>query len=426
MLAEETFLSDDFLRQMISVGEVDILVGISTHNHAETIAGTVQTVEKCFVNSFPRERCVTILVDAGAKNNTQEAMRLAARPEPKPSRGLTSLRTLHRVSTHYADTPQPNLALRTILAAADLLRAKACAIISPDNPNLSCGWIGNLIRPAYKEQFDFVAPLYGRHKYDGLLSRNLLYPMARALFGLRIRELASGELGFSGRLAAHCLSENVWNEHVIQEHPENWMAITAVSSGFRSCQSYLGPKIHPTSRPDVVAAVRQVVGILFWCLESMPETWMDRAGSESVPTFGPDHELTLEPIRVNRKRLLEMFRGGVADLNQILAAVLTPEVLMEIRKLAALDAARFHYGNELWARTLYDFAASYHRGALNQDHLVQALVPLYRGRIYSFLLCHHESSPEEMEIDTENLCVELERLKPGFVELWKLSSEVKS
>ncbi len=172
-MPEETFLSDDFLRQLMNVGEVDLLVGISAHNHAQTIASLVQIVEECFVHSFPRERCVIILADGGSRDQSIEARLGAAPPEHKSSRGLTSLRTLHRISTRYADRPQPSLALRTILAAAELLRAKACALISPDNPNLSCGWVGNLIRPAYTEQFDFVAPLYSRHKYDGLLTREI-------------------------------------------------------------------------------------------------------------------------------------------------------------------------------------------------------------------------------------------------------------
>jgi glucosylglycerate synthase len=425
-LAEETFLSDDFLRQLMNVGEVDVLVGISTHNHAQTIGEHVRIIEECFVHSFPRERCVIILADGGSRDETTEAMLRTPPPTPKSARGITSLRTLPRISTRYADAPQPALALRTILAAAELLRAKGCAVISPDNPNLSCGWIGNLLLPAYREKFDFVAPLYSRHKYDGLLTRNLLYPMTRALFGLRVREMASGEFGFSGRLAEHCLNQDVWREPIIQDRPENWMAITAVSSGFRCCQSYLGQKIRPSSPQDVVAAVRQTVGTLFWCLESLPDVWTERAGSEAVPTFGPDHELTLEPFPVNRERLFEMFRGGVSDLDKILASVLSADVQGEIRKLASLDGAAFHYRNDLWAQTLQDFAASYHHGVLNQDHLVQALVPLYRGRIYSFLLQHDESSPDEIEIDTENLCLELENRKPGLVELWKSKSEVKS
>jgi hypothetical protein len=82
------------------------------------------------------------------------------------------------------------------------------------------------------------------------------------------------------------------------------------------------------------------------------------------------------------------------------------------------------FENALWARTLYDFASAYHHNLLDRDHLVQALVPLYRGRIYSFFLQHANSSPVEMEADSENLCLELERQKPYLIERWKKPSEV--
>ena len=98
--------------------------------------------------------------------------------------------------------PSPGLALRTILSSSDLLRAKACAVVSPATTSASPDWIANLLRPAYRDNYDFVAPLYSRHKFHGLLARNLLYPMTRAIFGRKIREVYSDEWGFSNRLGA--------------------------------------------------------------------------------------------------------------------------------------------------------------------------------------------------------------------------------
>ena len=43
-MAEETLLSDDFLRQLINVGEVDIVVGLSTHNNAKTIEPVIGAI----------------------------------------------------------------------------------------------------------------------------------------------------------------------------------------------------------------------------------------------------------------------------------------------------------------------------------------------------------------------------------------------
>jgi hypothetical protein len=336
------------------------------------------------------------------------------------SRGLSSLRTLHRITTRYGNQPSQGAALRTILAAVDLLRAKACAIISPETSNFTAAWVKSLLQPAYRESFDFVAPLYSRHKNDGLLARNLVYPMGRAVFGQRIRELNSGEFGFSGKLAGHCLNLDVWREEAVRTSPEAWMATSAICAGFRCCQSFLGPKVHSltSSGTDIVTLVRQTVGALFWCLESQQPSWMERTGSEPVPTFGPEHELTSEPVRVNRKRMFDLFLSGAAELSEVLKSILLAETHAELQRIATEDERTFRYKDELWVKTLYEFAASYHRAAIDRDHLVQALVPLYRGRIYSFLQEHHDSSPEDIEAHSESLCLEFERQKPYLVERW--------
>ena len=102
------------------------------------------------------------------------------------AKGLSSLRTIHRITAGFNNAPSAGLALRTILASSDLLRAKATAVVSPATSSTSPDWIANLLRPAYRDNFDFVAPMYSRHKFQGLLAGNLLYPMTRALFGGRV------------------------------------------------------------------------------------------------------------------------------------------------------------------------------------------------------------------------------------------------
>jgi hypothetical protein len=121
-----------------------------------------------------------------------------------------------------------------------------------------------------------------------------------------------------------------------------------------------------------------------------------------------------------------LFRNGVTELDPLLRSILTPGTHADIKMIAAAGQEKLHFDNELWVRTLYEFAAAYHHSVLNRDHLVQALVPLYRGRLYSYLREHAESSSEEMEADSEALCLEFERQKPYLLERWKGKAEVKS
>jgi hypothetical protein len=419
-LAEEPFLEDDFLRQLMSVGEVDLLVGIPSYNNAATMAQTIATIEESFQQNFVRDRVCILNVDGGSNDDTRNVL-LQKNERRNGGRGLTTLRTVHRVSWTYGNAPSSGLALRTILAAADLLRAKSCAVVSPATTNLTASWVANLLRPIYREQFDFLAPLYARNKFQGLLARNLLYPMSRAVFGCRIRELYADEWGFSGRLATQCLDQDVWHEEAVRTRPEAWMAVTAISADLNCCQYFLGQKAAPASGtgPDIVEAIRQAVGNLFWCLERYEGRWLGRTGSQAVPTFGPDHELCEESPPANQEKILEMFRSGVNELEPLLASILTGETHAQVKAIALLDGDKFRFANELWVRTLYEFASSYHHSVLNRDHLVQSLVPLYRGMLYSFLVQHANASAEDMEADSELLGLEFERQKPYLVERWK-------
>ena len=301
-------------------------------------------------------------------------------------------------------------------------------MVSPATSNLTPDSIANLLRPVYWEKFDFVAPLYTRHKYQGLLARNLLYPMSRAVFGCGIRELFSDEWGFSGRLAALCLNQDVWHEEAILARPEAWMGISAISSDFRCCQAFLGEKSQAMKGPgtDIVEVLRQTVGTLFWCLETQQSFWLDCERSQPIPTFGPAPELTSESTDLDRHKILEMFRSGVTKLEPILSSILDPETHSEIKSMVSLEEGKFRFKSDVWVRTLYDFAASYHHAVINRDHLVQALAPLYRGMTYSFLVEHSDSSPAEMEAASEMLCVEFELQKPYLRERWKVKVEVKS
>jgi glucosylglycerate synthase len=419
-LEDESFLSDDFLRQLINVGEVDILVGLPTHNNAKTVGSVVQTIRNGILRGFPRERVVIINADGGSRDGTPELVKGISIDDIRPVSNLSALRTLHSISTQYEGTPGSGVALRTILAAAELLRAKACVVMSPESANLQPESVSSLLRLIYRDGFDLVSPTYRRHKFDGLLTTNLLYPMVRALYGVRIREAYMPEFGFSSRLGSQFLGQNGWNNGNGGPGVELRFTLAAITGGYRICQSFLGNKDRVERRAaDLVPALRQTVGALFSALEPDFSVWSTVTGSKPVPTIGSEQELLLDPIRVNRKRLREMFSTGVAELQTVFQSILSPATLSELQRIAQLGEEEFHYSAELWVRTIYEFAASYQKSVINRDHIIQALAPLFRGRAFTFLTENRNVSANEVENNIEGLCLEFEQLKPYLLQMWK-------
>lgn len=418
-MSDEILLSDDFIRQLVSVGEVDVLVGIPSRNDCKTIGDVVRAAEESLLRNFRRQRAVLINVDAGSRDGTPQAVREASL---LGANGIESLRTMRWITTNTGGATDNFTSLRTILAAADLLHAKACAVVSASVDGIASQWIDSLLNPVLREDFDFVAPLYSRHRFDGLLTRNLLYPMSRALFGKPMRELRASEFGFSGRLASDCLNNANWDQEGLQSGPETWMAVTAMANSFRCCQAYLGPKPRSASGA-VVDVVRRTVSGFFWCLESADSYWLSGRQPEPLKTVGPDHQVTSEAVRVDRKKLFQLYRTGVAELSEILGSILDADTHAELVRLASLDETAFRLSNALWVRTTYEFAAAYHHSVLHRDHLVQAFVPIYRGRVHSFLTVHRSDDSEAMEADLEDLCQEFGRQRDFFIERWSTKGE---
>jgi glucosylglycerate synthase len=418
-LAEESFLTDDLIRQLINVGEVDILVGLPTHNNGKTIGPVLQAIQAGILKCFPRDRVVIINADAGSRDGTPELITGASIDDVRHAYKLHALRTLHAISAQYGTSPASGPALRTILACAELLRAKTCAVISPESSNIDPEWVARLLSPVYRDNYDLVTPIYQRHKFEGLLMRQLVYPMTRAIYGWKIREPFASEYAFSGRLGSQFLSDHHWDDEAGRSGPEIFLTLTALTRGFRSCQTFLGAKTtSDKGSADLVPAMRQTVGSLFSSLEPNFGLWNGVHTSESLPTMGPESEVTLEPLRVNRKRLREMFCSGVSELQSVFASILTPGTLEQLRLLGSCTEEEFHYSEELWVKTVYEFAAAYHKTVISRDHILQALAPLYRGRIFTFLTENRTASGEMVEGSVEKLCSEFERLKPYLLGIW--------
>src|ERR1041385_1164098 len=418
-LTEESFLSDDFVRQLMGVGEIDILVGLPTHNNAKTIISSVAAIQDGILRWFPRERAAIINVDGGSRDSTPDLVLSAAIDDVRGRKLRNALRTLPSISTKYGSSAERGTAFRTILAAADLLNAKAIVVVSPES-NITPEWVPALLSPIYKENFDLVLPSYTRQKFDGLLLSNLLYPLTRALYGLRIHEPYATDYSFSGRIVSQFLSQNSWSNDIDRAAFEVRFSTAAITGGSRICQSFLGVKAHVERRAsDLVPVLRQTIGELFSVMEPTFSSWSGKSGSEPVPVSGVVPQVTLEPVRINRKRLAKMFQTGVAELQSVFQSILSANTLAELQRIVETNGDEPYYPTELWVKTVYEFAAAHHKAVINRDHIVQALAPLFRGRVQTFLLENRNSSSAEMESNIENLCLEFERLKPYLLEIWK-------
>jgi hypothetical protein len=420
-----TLLTEDFRARLDEVGEVDIVAGIPSFNNAHTIAHVVRAVAGGLAKYFPDRKSIIVNSDGGSTDGTREAVMGADIDHDSLLLLSHRVPTIQRIITPYLGIPGKGSAFRTIFAVTERLNAKACVVVDSDLRSITPHWVELLAAPVLDRGFDYIAPFYLRHKYDGTITNSIIYPMTRTLFGRRIRQPIGGDFGLSGRVASRFLTKDVWETDVARYGIDIWMTLTAMAEGFRVGQSYLGAKLHDAKDPgaDLTAMFRQVVSSLFGLMETYEAVWQKVESSEPVPMFGLPFDVGLEPIPVDVERMKRAYQQGLRDLDGIYRSFLSPSTIEGLVGAALETGDGFRVPDALWVRLVYEFAAAYHGRTLDRDHLLQSLIPLYLGRTGSFVLDVRDAGAVKVEEQIESLAREFEAQKPYLLDCWSGQSK---
>lgn len=401
--------------------EIDIVVGIPSFNNAGTIGHVVRAVQAGIAKYFPDKKTILVNSDGGSTDGTMEVVQSTTIEDFHSILVTRKAEPFLKIAVPYYGIPGKGSAFRTIFEIAARLNAKACAVVDSDLRSITPEWIELLIKPVLSKGFDYVAPLYQRHKYDGTITNSIVYPLTRALYGKRIRQPIGGDFGFSGELATFYLKKNVWDTDVARYGIDIWMTTTAVANNFKTCQAYLGAKIHDAKDPgaDLSAMLYQVVGATYDLMEIYSEIWKGINTTENLPSFGFIYDVGLEPVNVNIDRMLEKFRLGVKELGILWEDVLSGNTMKFLTKLSERSADDFFMPDEIWAKITYGFALAAHKKTMNREHLLKSLTPLYLGRTASFVIENWNSTAREVEERIEHLCVVFEEMKSLLIRKWE-------
>ena len=419
-------MNDEILVQEVrdrlhEIGGADILVGVPSYNNARTIGHVVRAVQAGFAKYFPGKKALLVNSDGGSSDGTIDLVRNTTIDDFQSVLIRHNAGPMVRIATPYHGIPGKGSAFRTIFEMARVLDVEACAVVDSDLRSITPEWVELLIKPVIEGNFDYVAPLYHRHKYDGTITNSIVYPLTRALYGKRVRQPIGGDFGFSGRLSKYFLTKDVWKTDVARYGIDIWMTTTAIANDFKICQAFLGAKIHDPKDPgaDLSAMLYQVVGSAFDLMETYQEKWKTTRESGPVPTLGFEYAVGLEAINVNLDRMIDKFSLGVDELGTIWREFLSAEVMDALERARGMPREHFHIANETWVEIIYSFAIAAHRKGINKEHLLKSLTPLYVGRTASFVRETWESDAGEVEERIEQLCRLFEEKKSFLLDNWE-------
>ncbi|MFH1057949.1 MAG: glycosyltransferase [Pseudomonadota bacterium] len=400
-------------KRLEEIDRADILVGIPCFNNDTTVAHVIQMLSHGLHKHYPDRRCVIMVADGGSTDDTRET---AKEFQVKPWQ--------EKLVSIYRGPGGKGSALRSIFEAGERLKVGAMAVVDSDLRSITSDWVKYLLEPVLDKDYQYVAPVYLRHKYDGTITNNIVYNLTRALYGKRIRQPIGGDFALSRDLAKHYVEQDLWETEVARYGIDIWMTTEAVAAGFKICQANLGVKIHDAKDPSqhLGPMFRQVIWTLFTLMERNENKWKDVKGSVTIPTF--DHPSGVEPedVKVNLDNLLKQFKVGYSQFKSLWKEIFCPECFEEIRKAAKLGKKNFNLPTTAWVQILYELAATFHSWTHNRMNLIDLVTPLYYARVASFVRQTWEMTSAEAESLVEDQAQAFEDQKDYLINVWEAKS----
>lgn len=397
---------------------VDLVVALTSYNDVKSIGAVARAVRDGVARAFASRPVRYVLADTGSTDGTREAMREIVGAE-------ALVEVAYERGPQLGELPYHGLqgraaALRAIMQTAHGLGARATVVLDAGLQGVRPEWIDQLLTPVLAGEFDYVSPYYERRVNEGAITKGIVYPMARALYGVRLRQPAGTEFACSGRLIDHYLQQSFWDAEHASVGIDLWLALAAAAGEYRTCEAMLGARggSSRVAPSDPSTTLAQVVGALFVDVEHNVDAWQRARRSHAVPVFGDVADPGPgSPIEVDG--LLESFRLGYRELREIWTWALPPRTIVELRKMTEAGSDRFRFDDRLWASIVYDFALGHFLRVMPRDHLLRSLTPLYTGWLASFVLQMRDASHAEVEARVEQLCVAFEAEKRHLISRWR-------
>jgi hypothetical protein len=403
------------VQEKIEVAEsADLVVGVLAELNQESLIILCDALRT--LSGSPR---IAVLRDDHAVDPTVDIARTNS--ETGENHATTFLVPWPLLRPDTPDTPMLSMsaAYQSVFAASEKLGARACCVIASKLETLAPDWVRQLAQPLLEDDVDLVVPRYARHKFEGLLNSSIIAPLMRCLYGRRIHNPLGPDLGVSRRLFEKMIG-NDRSARMVGEHPIASLAPAAVCENLQICEVCVGARIYPpTDWMNISSLLSQILSPIFVDMERNAACWQRMRSSLPVPAICDPVRVSEDAGTVDISRMVESFRLGNRDLEEIWGLVLPPSTLVELRKLSRLSLEQFRMPDELWVRIVFDFALAHRLRTINRDHLLKSMTPLYLAWVASYAHDLETGGATALEQRLERLSLAYESGKPYLVSRWR-------
>jgi glycosyltransferase involved in cell wall biosynthesis len=352
------------------VQEADIAVVIPSYNEADSIQHPTKVASEGLMEHFPDKRSVIINADNASQDGTREAF----------------LETQTAVPKIYITTPEntPGKGWNFINAFRKLrsLEAEAIVCVDADLLSITPEWIKYMAEPILEEGYDYLTPVYSRHKYDGTITNNICYPLIYGVLGRDIRQPIGGDFALSAHLARHLVSLP-WHRTTHEYGVDIFMTMHALLGDYRIAQVGLGSKIHKPSAPKLGPMFVQVVSTALLTTVDSLHKWKSITEVTKPPVFGLEELAPAQDLEVDRQMIRANAVQGFNAAVDVLREHISAGVMDRLEKTFA-ESGGPRIDTDFWVDILFDVIAAF----AECDHralLVESTRGLYFGRVFSFM-----------------------------------------
>jgi len=368
-------LDPEAIKKSKEIKPIDIMVGVLCKNVEPTVLNVLNVINEGLYRYFPDYKKAIVISCAESTDNTDEAVRL-----------FQPYNSIKKIVTRDMIQEGKGAGVMTIFEIAHHANAKCIVLMDGDLLSVKPGWIQTIANPIIYGRADLTVPYYIRHKYDGVITNNLVYPFTRALYGIDIRQPIAGE---------YAISRNLYE--LLRQHPlfppdfgvDIFILTVAAAEGLYVKEGLFSLKIHESTtrylEPEkfLIPMFRKVIGAMFELAKYYEDYWKNKPPTWRPRFYRECFSQKPIPVLIDVEKMKETFKNEFLSLKNTMKQFL-PEGIME--ELEKIIKNKGKFDPELWAEIVYSYAAAWKNQKTESEKylLIDTLKTLWVGRFVEY------------------------------------------
>ena len=301
------------------IKNLDIIVGVLCKDVETTVLNVLNVINEGLHQSFPDYKKAIVVSVGSSTDKTMEVVNLF-----QPYSSVSKI-----VCQDITDGGK-GAGVLTIFEIAHETQAKCVVLIDGDLLSIKSVWIPTITNPIIFGRADLTVPYYIRHKYDAVITNNLVYPLTRTLYGLDIRQPIAGEFA---------LSKNLYE--ILREHPlfpldfgiDIFIVTVAAAKEMRIKEGLYSLKIHESTlrylEPEkiLVPMFKKVTRTMFDLAKYYEVFWKSRSRIITKSFYQKSYSKKPVPVKININKLKQSFIEEYFSKKDIIIKTLPEDIM---------------------------------------------------------------------------------------------------